>query len=69
MLSIISSLSVPRFSPTLVKAICIQESHVELPPKDIMTSNNPGDWGDGKLKGGYGMKKYQAQKWTSARSK
>ena len=48
---------IPDLDPTLIKAICIQESHAALTSPDIMTSNNPGDWGDGKLKGSYGMKK------------
>ena len=48
---------IPDLDPTLVKAICIQESHAGLKSQDIMTSNNPGDWGDGKLKEAYGMKK------------
>ena len=48
---------IPDLDPTLIKAICIQESHAALTSSDIMTSNNPGDWGDGKLKGAYGMKK------------
>jgi len=48
---------IPDLDPTLVKAICIQESHAGLKSQDIMTSNNPGDWEDGKLKEAYGMKK------------
>ncbi|MDY8137076.1 DUF6443 domain-containing protein [Aquimarina sp. 2201CG5-10] len=49
--------SLPDLDPTLVKAIAIQESHAGVKSDDILTANNPGDWGDGKLKSAYGMKK------------
>ena len=48
---------IPDLDPTLVKAICIQESNAALTNSDIMTSNNPKDWGDGKMKSAYGLKK------------
>ena len=48
---------IPDLDPTLVKAICIQESNAALTNSDIMTSNYPGDWGDGKMKSAYGLKK------------
>ena len=57
---------IPDLDPTLVKAICIQESHAALTSSDIMTSNNPGDWGDGKLKSAYGMKKKEKMSVTNS---
>ena len=57
---------IPDLDPTLVKAICIQESHAALTSSDIMTSNNPGDWGDGKLKSAYGMKKNEKMSVTNS---
>ena len=57
---------IPDLDPTLVKAICIQESHAALISSDIMTSNNPGDWGDGKLKSAYGMKKKEKMSVTNS---
>ena len=57
---------IPDLAPTLVKAICIQESHAALTSSDIMTSNNPGDWGDGKLKSAYGMKKKEKMSVTNS---
>lgn len=49
--------AIPDLDPTLVKSIAIQESHAGINSSDILTANNPGDWGDGKLKTAYGLNK------------
>lgn len=35
-------------------------------PSHIVTSNNPGDWGDGKLNSAYGMKKKEKMSVTNS---
>ena len=46
---------IPNLSPSLVKAIAMQESFCGVENADILQQNNAGDWGDWKAH--YGLKK------------